>query len=371
MGFWRDLLAVPQTPSITAQYAPPVVTDAFTVYTPFTPFQSVSRSEALSVPAVMRCRNLIATTIGTMKLETYSKATKQELPNLPWVNQLSYSAPNNVILSALVDALLFYGVGYLEVTELYADDQRPSRFNFVNNNRVTTQLNKNNTFVEFYSVDGKERPMSGVGSLVTFQSPIDGILNVGGRILRAAIDLEKASAIAAATPMASGVLKNSGADMTEKEVQGLLASWRTARAKNATAYLTSTLDYQTTQFSPKDMMYNEAQQYMATQIARLCNIPAYYISADQNNSMTYSNVQDERRQFVALSLQPYVSALEERFSMDDLSPNTQMIAFDMDSGFLRANPLERLNVIEKMLALDLITVEQAREMEELSPNGNN
>jgi hypothetical protein len=43
----------------------------------------------------------------------------------------------------------------------------------------------------------------------------------------------------------------------------------------------------------------------------------------------------------------------------------------MDSGFLRANPLERLNVIEKMLNLNLITIEQAREMEELSPNGNN
>jgi hypothetical protein len=57
--------------------------------------------------------------------------------------------------------------------------------------------------------------------------------------------------------------------------------------------------------------------------------------------------------------------------MDDLSPQTQFVAFDMDSGFLRANPLERLNVIEKMLSLNLITVEQAREMEELSPNGNN
>jgi len=371
MGFWRDLVAPQSKPSITAQEAPPVVTDAFTVYTPFTPFQSVSRADALSVPAVMRCRNLIATTIGTMKLETYSKATKEELPNFPWVNQLSKSAPNSVILTALVDALLFYGVGYLEVTEVYQDDNRPARFDFVNNTRVTVQLNKLNTFVEFYSVDGRERPMSGVGSLVTFQAPIDGILNVGGRILRAAIDLEKASATAAASPQPSGVLKNSGADMSEREVQGLLASWRSARAKNSTAFLSSVLDYQPIQFAPKDMMYNEAQQNMATQIARLCNIPAYYISAEQNTSMTYTNIQDERRQFVALSLQPYVSAVEERLSMDDLSANTQFIAFDMDSGFLRANPLERLAVIEKMLALDLITVEQAREMEDLSPNGNN
>ena len=110
---------------------------------------------------------------------------------------------------------------------------------------------------------------------------------------------------------------------------------------------------------------------MSTQIARLLNVPAYYISADMNNSMTYANVQDERRQFVALSLQPYVSAVENRFSMDDLTTNTTFIAFDMDSGFLRANPMERLNVIEKMLNLGLISVEEARSMEELSPNGNN
>jgi HK97 family phage portal protein len=166
-------------------------------------------------------------------------------------------------------------------------------------------------------------------------------------------------------------LKNNGADLGEKEVAGLLAAWRRSRAERSTAYLTSSLEYQPTAFSPKDMTYNDSLQYMSTQVARLMNVPAYYISADMNNSLTYSNIQDERRQFVALSLQPYVSAVENRFSMDDLTSQTQFIAFDMDSGFLRANPLERLNVIEKMLQLNLISVEEAREMEELSPNGNN
>ena len=371
MGFFRDLIGITPKPQIQAQLAPPVVTDAFNFYSQFSPFQTVSRNEAISVPSVMRCRNLIATTIGVMNLETYSKATKEELPNLPWVNQISKSAPNSVIITALVDALFFYGVAYLEVTEVYQDDNRPARFDFVNNIRVTVQLNKNNTFVDFYSVDGVERPMSGIGSLITVQSPIDGILISGARTLRAAIDLEKAVIVASATPQPAGVLKNNGADLGEKEVAGLLAAWRSARANRSTAYLTASLEYQPTSFSPKDMLYVDGLNNMATQIARLCNVPAYYISADNNNSMTYTNVQDERRQFVALSLQPYISALESRFSMDDLTPNTQFVSFDMDSGFLRANPLERLAVIEKMLALDLITVEQAREMEELSPNGNN
>jgi len=371
MGFFRNLIGLEDKSTIKAQLAPPVVSDPFNFYSQFTPFQSVSREEAVTVPSVLRCRNLIATTVGVMELKTYAKASKAEIPNLPWVNQLSKSAPNSVILTAIVDALIFYGTAYLEVTEVYQDDNRPARFDFVNNTRVQVQLNKLNTFVDFYTVDGRERPMSGIGSLVTIQSPIDGILHAGARILRAAIDLEKASATAASTPVPSGILKNNGADLPPAEVSGLLAAWKRSRAERSTAYLTSTLEYQPTSFSPKDMMYNEALQYMATQIARLFNVPAYYISADQNNSMTYANVQDERRQFVSLSLQPYISAVENRFSMDDLSPTTQFVAFDMDSGFLRANPMERLNVIEKMLTLGLISVEEARAMEELSPNGNN
>jgi HK97 family phage portal protein len=212
--------------------------------------------------------------------------------------------------------------------------------------------------------------MSGIGSLVTFQSMTDGILQTGARSLTAALDLDRASSIAAATPMPSGVLKNTGADLGESEVQGLLAAWRNARQNRSTAYLTSTLEFQPASFSPKDMMLNEAKQYMATEIARLMNCPAYYISADMNSSMTYANVQDERRQFVSLTLQPYISAIEARLSMNDITPSTQKICFDLESGFLRADSMERLLVIEKMLALGLITVQDAMAMEDLSPNGS-
>jgi HK97 family phage portal protein len=367
MGLWANLTA---KKTITAQNAPMVVPDTQGLLT-LTSQVAISRNEAMSVPAVARCRNLIAGVISSMELETELKATDEKVPNLPWLNQISKSAPNTVVLSWIVDSLLFYGTAYLEVTEVYQDDNRPARFEYVANNRVLAQLNDNSTFVTEYWVDSKPRPMSGLGSLITIQLGGEGILANGARVLRAAVDLEKAASTAAATPVPSGILKNNGADLPAQEVAGLLAAWKRSRSERSTAYLTSTLEYQATSFSPKDMMYNEAQQYMATQIARLCNVPAYYISADMNNSMTYSNVQDERRQFVSLSLQPFISAIEQRFSMDDLTPNTQYVSFDMDSGFLRANPLERLNVIEKMLNLGLITVEQAQAMEELSPNGNN
>jgi len=61
--------------------------------------------------------------------------------------------------------------------------------------------------------------------------------------IRAAIDVQKAAAIAAGTPMATGYIKNNGADLDPKEVQGLLNAWKNARNNRSTAYLTSTLEY--------------------------------------------------------------------------------------------------------------------------------
>jgi HK97 family phage portal protein len=354
---------------IEAQYAPPVMADTYQYQIPYN-LLSIDRISALSIPSVSRCRNLICNTIGAMELSLELKRTDEYLPKPPWMDQPSHNQPYAVTMAFTVDSLLFFGVAYWEITEVYADNGYPARFNWVANSRVIPKYNKTNTFIEGYQVDGTVRPMSGIGSLVTFQSMTDGILNVGARVLTSALDLDKAASVAAATPMPSGVLKNLGADLGESEVQGLLAAWRNARNNRSTAYLTSSLEFQPTSFSPKDQMLNEGKQYMATEIARLMNVPAHYISADMNNSLVYSNVQDERRQFVSLSLQPYISAIEARLSMNDITPSTQKVCFDLESGFLRADPMERLLVIEKMLALGLIDVQQAMAMEELSPNGS-
>jgi hypothetical protein len=64
--------------------------------------------------------------------------------------------------------------------------------------------------------------------------------------------------VAAQTPMATGFIKNTGADMPESQVQALLAAWKSARQNKATAYLTSTLSYEPVGYSPKDMMYSDS-----------------------------------------------------------------------------------------------------------------
>lgn len=85
--------------------------------------------------------------------------------------------------------------------------------------------------------------------------------------------------------------------------------------------------------------------------------------------MTYQNIIDGRKEFVAYSLQPFITAIEDRLSMDDLTPRGQVVRLSLDESFLRADAVTRLNVIEKMLNLGLITLDQARGMEDLAPNG--
>ena len=358
------------TPSITAQYAPPVM-EAYgnTLYNVSAPVY-VTRAEAMAVPSIARARNLICGTIGTLPLHLYRKSTEQELENPRWLDQPDYRQPGAVTYTYLADSLFFFGVAYLEVTETYVIDGRPARFAFVSNDRVSVQLNENNTLVKQYTVDNKVRPMSGVGSLITFQGLDEGILNRGGRTIRAALDLEKAAAVAASTPIPSGYIQNTGADLPEEQITGLLAQWKLARQQRSTAFLSASLKYETTSFSPKDMMYNEASQFLSTQIARLCNVPAYLLSADMNNSMTYSNVLDERKQFVDMSLRPIISSLEGRLSMDDITNSQNYVKFNLNESFLRSDPMTRLAIIEKMLALNLITLDQAKAMEDLTPNGD-
>jgi HK97 family phage portal protein len=362
--------------TVEAQYAPAVM-DTTYGYGSFNTNSAfgyngigIDRNFALQVASVSRCRNLIAGVISSIDLALYKKSTGEKLGSPVWLEQPDQRQPRSVTIAATVDSLIFYSVAYWRVTSLYADDGRPSGFEWVANNRVTFTTNQYGTEVKDYFVDGQLVPMGGIGSLVTFQSLIPGVLQTAGTTIKAAWDIQRAASISAATPMATTILKNNGADLPETQIQGLLAGWNSARKNRSTAYLTSTLTAENIGFSPRDMMYNEASQYLATEIARAMNVPAYYISADMNNSMTYQNILDGRKEFVAYSLQPYISAIEDRLSMNDITNSQNQVRFAVDDTFLRVDAKDRLDIIEKMLNLNLISVEQARSMEQLTPLGD-
>ena len=81
------------------------------------------------------------------------------------------------------------GVAYWQVTELYVDDGRPSRFQWIAPGRVSFDSDPISQYITQYYVDGKAVPMSGLLSLITFTGLDEGVLQRGARTLRSAIDL--------------------------------------------------------------------------------------------------------------------------------------------------------------------------------------
>jgi hypothetical protein len=56
--------------------------------------------------------------------------------------------------------------------------------------------------------------------------------------------------------------------------------------------------------------------------------------------------------------------------MDDITAHGNIVKFNVDETFLRADTMARLSAIEKMLQLELSDIETAREMESMTPYGN-
>ena len=330
----------------------------------------IDRQAAVSVPAVNQCLNLIKGTIAGIPLEMYSLATGEDIAMPTWVRQPDARAPRSVTIAWTVDSLIFYGQAFWQVKSVYADDGRPASFEWIQNNRISTKLDPLTQEVEYYMINGKQVPDSGVGSLVTFQAFDQGLLVRSQRLINAAVAAEQAAQTGISSPQPTGYLKNTGADLPDNQIQGLLNTWKLARQNRSTAYLTGTLEYVPTSYSPAEMTYNDSIEEYAAQIARAMNVPAHMINAEHMRSSTYQNVLDARKEFMAYTLSPYINAIEDRLSLDDLTPRGQVVRFAVDETFLRANPVDRLAVTEKLLQLQLISLDQAKEMEGLAPDGS-
>jgi HK97 family phage portal protein len=273
-------------------------------------------------------------------------------------------------MSFTFDDLVFYDVAYWQVLSVSPEDGRPVHARRIDVNRVSYNTQPiSNVLIDGFHVDGQPVPMSGVGSLIVFYGlGTGGILSRAGRTIKTALDLEKAVSRMAEEPAPAMYIKNSGVDLPAAQVSSLLANWKAARAQRSTAYLSGNLEVESFGFDATQMELSANRMNTATEIARLMNIPAWYLNAESTSS-TYSNTLQERRSLIDLSLMPYLIAVEQRLSMDDITPSTQRVRFEVEE-YLRGTPMERIEVTGKMLELGLINIDEARAMEDLAPRGS-
>jgi HK97 family phage portal protein len=322
----------------------------------------------MSVPSVARARNIICGTIGSLPLTTFNRITGQYVDPHRVINQPDPRVAGFVIYNWLAEDIWLYGAGYGQVLEMYSstDGGRVRAWTRVSPDRVTVDTDFLNTEITGYKVDGKSVPLQGVGSLIRFDGPDEGLLHRAGKTIAAAVYLENAAVNYAKEPAPTMVLKSNGTNLTAERISALLSAWKTARQSRSTAFLNADVNLEQFGFDPKSMQLAEARQYVALELARACGIPAYFLSAEQT-SMTYSNAVTERRSLVDFSLRPILKAIEERLSLPDFVPNPVMVRFALDD-FLRGNALERAQVYEILNRIGAMSVEQIQREEDLIPN---
>lgn len=328
----------------------------------------VTRAMAMSVPAVARARNIMCGTVGRLPIERYSAATGRHLSSVPLYYQPDTASPRSVTYTWIADSLFFYGVAYVQLLEVYAEDGRPSRMRWIDPQRITVKYNDNQTMAIGYQLDGILQPQTGVGSIVQFTGTDEGLLNRAGRTITTAIELENAAYRAAKEPMPTSILSSNGLDLPGPKVTEALNAWREARRLRATAYLPSGLKLDTVGFDPKSQQLVEARAFVTQEIARAVSLPAWYLNAE-TASMTYSNTEQERRTLIDFSVTPMLlKPIEDRLSMADMAPRGVEVRFDLE-GFLRGNATERVDITLKLLEAGLITLDEAKAREDLSPEG--
>jgi HK97 family phage portal protein len=330
-------------------------------------FTYVTRAQAMTIPSLARAHGIIAGTIATLPIEQYD-ANDIETPQIPQlIKQPDPSVPRANTIGALVSDLFFYGVGYLQILEVDATN-RPVRARRMDPLRVTYNTNPQGTLIVSYSLDATLLPNNGVNSLIVFNSlDPDGILLRGGRTIKTAIELEAASYRMASEPVPTMILTNDGMNLDPEQKQNLMSAFRQARRDRSTAYVEGPIKLETVGFDSAQMQLVEARQYQCgNEIARLCGIPAWYVNAE-STSATYSNITSTRRELLDFGLRPYVSIIEDRLSMDDITRPGFKIRFDLDD-FLRGNPAEQVALAVELKNAGIITNDEARDLVDLAPS---
>jgi len=358
-----DLIQAQDNADLVASLAPVNTSNGY--YFNYGNVAAVDRNTAMQVPALARARNIICGTIGSLPLETRLRADNTYVQSPRVINQPDPRVAGSAVWFWVAEDLLFYGVSYGLVTEVFQEfPNRVKSWTRIVPSRVTVQYNTDSTEVTGYTVDGKFVPDQGVGSLVVFYGLDEGILARGGRTIRTAHELEKASYNFAQEPVPSMALKSNGVNLPAERITKLLESWKAARQSRSTAFLNADIELQQFGHNPRDLQLVEARQYLATEIARLCNMPAWYLNADPAGSMTYSNVSQSRRDLIDMSIKPILVAIEQRLSQPDFTPQTQHVRFDLND-FLRGTAEERARVWQILNSIGALTVEEIRELEDL------
>lgn len=332
---------------------------------------TVTRDEALSVPAVQKGRNLICS-IATLPLRQVN-ATNAEIHS-DLLEQFDPDIANVVHLSQTLEDLIFESIAWWRITG-FGMDGFPSRVRRLDPDTVSLTPPGGRSPAPLPSgedprqavvyVDGKEVPAS---QMIRFDSPNPAVLRAGARAIKRAILLDAAAKMYAEDPRPQDYFSPAeGADPADDdEIKDILGKWRTSRKQRATGYVPAALTYNTVDSpSPSDLQLVELQKQAALELANVLGVDPEELGIS-TTSRTYQNDVDRRQDRINTVFASYMRAITDRLSMGDVTKRGHSVEFLLDD-YLKANPTERWNNYKTGKEIGVLSEEEIRAMEGLPP----
>ena len=320
---------------------------------------NITRDEALSVPAVKRARDLICGEIGQFPLVLLDPNGKAQDWSL--LSQPEAGVARSVTMTRTVEDLLLFERSWWQTTHL-AWHGRAAEVIRLDPPTVTVQP----SYVYFPAGAAKVWPT--LDGLIRFDSPNGGLLTASVAI-RTYIALARVAARSAeGKPPVDWFTPAEGADpVDDTDIRAILDDWYAARQLGDTAYVPAALKYNRDGFNPEQLQLSQAREFAVTEIARLTGIDAEELSVP-TTSRTYFNAQDRKRQRIESVLGPYMTAIEGRLSMDDLTPHGYRAVFDTTS-YLRLDDQAAAQTDATLIGAKVLLPDEARAKRDLEPLG--
>lgn len=333
----------------------------------------VTPDTALSLTAVYRAVQIIATPISKMTINTYRFATGIELKvdNPVLVNNPSIDQNRRDFLFQTVASLALDGNAYWfknygsngqvnNLTILPAGSVMPSYPKFKDG---TTDYSK-----VIYNYLGKEYTKREIEHLRIFSkagelkgiSPIDSCR----KDISAAIDLrDYAGNWFTSAGVPTGVLKTN-AMLNKADADEVTANWHNKQQNRQVAVLGNGFEYQQIALSPRDALFTEVQDQQVQAVARLFGVPArLLLTSVPGASDTYTNLQDENQVFYRHTLMAYTDAITDALS--NCLPRGNRVEFDFEHLF-KADVAARYNYYKVAIEAGILTPEEVRTKEGLN-----
>lgn len=330
----------------------------------------IDRDQALSIPAVLKGRNLICS-IATLPIVAKDGANRK-VP-IPLLTQFNPNVPNVVVKAQVLEDLLFDAVSWWRVTGF---DQygRPSQVARYAPGEVS--LDPPADYRKGYLPS--ELPTEGVvwmeghpvpyDQVIRFDSPNPGLLKAGYRTIARSIALDDVADLLAANPKMRGYFSPAdGADPADdSKIIDALTEWQEARSQRIDGYVPFALKYNPIQDpTPSELQLIEMQKRNDLNLANMIGVDPEDLGVS-TTSRTYQNAVDRRQDRVNTVFAPYMDAMTDRLNMPDVTRPGLTVSFELDE-YLRADPKTRAEVHAIYSGLGSTDAEEIREIEGLPP----